>query len=352
MPLDKARVTSLPILSLAKAQGGPEERAQFLKDLRYTARNIGFFYLKDHGVEQPFVDELFGLSRRLFDLPDAEKLKIEMVNSPQFRGYTRIGLELTRGKADWREQIDVGSERDVVAEVPADQPWLRLQGPNQWPEALPELKDPVLRFQAEATRITVQLLQLFAEALGERPDFFEPIYSGQPDQLVKLIRYPGRDVAETDQGVGAHKDSGLLTLVVQHERSGLQVEGPDGWIDAPPTPGTFVVNIGELLEIATNGYLRATMHRVVAPPAGTDRLSIAFFLGARLDARVPLLHLPPDLAAEAKGVEQDPNNPLLDHVGLNRLKGRLRSHTDVARRHHADLVEKLGVVLGHGGTYG
>lgn len=80
------------------------------------------------------------------------------------------------------------------------------------------------------------------------------------------------------------------------------------------------------------------VHRVVTPPAGTDRLSIALFLGARLDSTVPVLTLSPALAAEARGVSQDPHNPLFRDVGKNYLKGRLRSHPDVARRHHADLL--------------
>jgi isopenicillin N synthase-like dioxygenase len=80
------------------------------------------------------------------------------------------------------------------------------------------------------------------------------------------------------------------------------------------------------------------MHRVITPPAGVERISAAFFLGARLDAVVPLLHLPPALACHARGPERDPLNPLFREVGLNYLKGRLRSHPDVAARHHADLM--------------
>ena len=102
--------------------------------------------------------------------------------------------------------------------------------------------------------------------------------------------------------------------------------------------GTFVINIGELLEMASSGYLKATMHRVVSPPAGTERLSVAFFLGAKLDATVPVLELPQHLAAEARGVTQDPMNPLFMDVGRNYLKSRIRSHPDVARAHYADLL--------------
>jgi isopenicillin N synthase-like dioxygenase len=144
--------------------------------------------------------------------------------------------------------------------------------------------------------------------------------------------------------VGAHKDSGFVTLLLQEKQAGLQVQADDGgWIDAPPVSGTFVVNIGEILEMASNGYLRANVHRVVSPPHGSDRLSVALFLGARHDATVPLLSLPPHLSAEARGVTQDPDNPLFREVGRNYLKSRLRSHPDVARRHYADLIDPAPV---------
>ena len=145
-------------------------------------------------------------------------------------------------------------------------------------------------------------------------------------------------MAPDAQGCGAHKDSEFLTLLRQEQVGGLEVLCEQDWIAAPPLPGSFVVNTGELLELATNGYLRATVHRVVAPAAGSERLSVAFFLAARLDATVPRLNLPPHLAAEARGPATDPDNPLYREVGPNTLKGRLRSHPDVARRHYADVL--------------
>ncbi len=189
------------------------------------------------------------------------------------------------------------------------------------------------------TAVAIRLLRAFAVALEQPEDVFEPIYGKAPNTLIKIIRYPGREAREGDQGVGAHKDSGFLTLLLQDREKGLQVETKDGWVDAAPIPGTFIINIGEVLEMASDGYLRATVHRVVSPPAGTDRLSVAYFLGARLDATIPLLDLPPHLRAEAKGPASDPDNPLFRDVGKNYLKGRLRSHPDVAKRHYADLLE-------------
>ncbi len=326
---------SLPTLDLARFDGDAASRERFLADLRHAARHVGFFYLTGHGIDPALIDAVQAQSRAFFRLPELEKLEIEMVNSPHFRGYNRAAWELTRGRPDWREQIDFGAER---AAVPGGADWTRLQGPNQWPSALPGMKPVILRWQADLIALTIRLLRAFALALGQDEHALGQLYDGTPHHIMKVVRYPGRDATESDQGVGAHKDSGLLTLLLQDAQRGLQVETADGWIDAEPVPGSFVVNIGELLEMASDGYLRATMHRVVTPPAGTDRISVAFFMGARLDATVPLLELPPALAAEARGPERDPNNPLFNEVGRNYLKGRLRSHPDVARRHHADLI--------------
>jgi len=329
---------SIPLLDLGRLESEEPERARFLEQLRAAARDVGFFYLTGHGVAPDLLRELLDLSRDFFALPEAEKLAIEMVNSPHFRGYNRVARERTRGAPDWREQIDIGPERPALPRTAGLPGWARLQGPNQWPSALPQLRPVVLRWQMAALTVLTRLMRACAAALGQPEDALEALYRDEPHYLVKLIRYPGREATGSDQGVGAHKDAGLLTLLLQDEHGGLQVETPGGWRDVEPQPGTFVVNIGELLELASDGYLRATLHRVVVPAAATERISVAFFLGARLDATVPLLELPPALAAQARGPESDPNNPLFRSVGQNYLKGRLRSHPDVAQRHHADLV--------------
>ncbi|HWL80465.1 MAG TPA: isopenicillin N synthase family oxygenase [Roseomonas sp.] len=329
----------LPLLDISRLEGDAAGRAAFLEELRQAARDVGFFYLTGHGVPAQLEAQVRDVSRRFFALPEAEKLKVQMIHSPHFRGYNRAGLELTRGKPDWREQFDIHAEREPLPQGPGTPRWTRLQGPNLWPDAaLPELRPVLLEWQARLTEVAIRLVRAFTEALVGDPDALEPIYAGSPNQTMKIIRYPGRTSGEPDQGVGAHKDSSLLTFVLQDEIGGLQVEREGEWVDAVPLPGTFVVNIGELLELASNGYLKATVHRVVSPPAGRDRFSIAFFLGARLDATVPLLDLPPALAAEAKGPASDPENPLFRNVGANYLKGRLRSHPDVAQRYHADLL--------------
>ncbi len=270
-----------------------------------------------------------------------------MINSPHFRGYNRAASEITRGQPDLREQFDVGAEREPLAVEQHPAAWARLQGPNQWPAALPELKPRVLAWQHAMTRMSLRLLRAFAQALSLPENAFDALYGDKPNEHIKLIRYPGRHARQSRQGVGAHKDSGFLSFLLQDQQAGLQVEVEEGrWIDAAPRPDTLVVNIGELLELASNGYLRATVHRVVSPPVGSERVSLAFFLGAQLDAVVPVYPLAPELLRDAHGPTSDPRNPLLRDVGWNYLKGRLRSHPGcgpafLRRRHTAPCTVRL-----------
>ena len=329
----------LPSIDLAELESGhSRHRGNALRRLRRVAHEIGFFYVENHDVPQSLGDQVLAVSRAFFALSDEAKRRIEMANSPHFRGYTRTGGELTRGLPDQREQLDVASERQPLPRDPGAPAWTRLQGPNQWPAEIPVLRPIVERWQHELTRATTRLLRAIAAALGQPDDIFDEAFSAAPIQHVKLIRYPGAGAGATLQGVGAHKDNGILTFVLQDDQPGLQVELDDNWLDVPPRRGSFVVNVGEALEMLTDGYLRATTHRVVSPENGSDRISVAFFLGPRLDARLPRLTLPPELAAGVRGVANDPLNPLFRDVGVNMLKGRLRSHPDVAQRFYADVL--------------
>jgi isopenicillin N synthase-like dioxygenase len=129
---DVGRVTALPVVDLRA------ESSQLRQGLREAAHEVGFFYLTGHEVPPQLAGRLLAAARRLFDLPDADKDAVAMVRSPHFRGYTRLGGELTRGQVDWREQIDIGPERPPIGEL-GKPDYLWLQGPNQWPDAVPEL---------------------------------------------------------------------------------------------------------------------------------------------------------------------------------------------------------------------
>lgn len=332
---------TLPVLDLSRLDAGPEAAAGFRADLRAATHDVGFFYLTGTGVPPELEARLHRAAREFFALPEADKLAIENVNSPHFRGYTRIGGERTQGRVDWREQIDIGPERAALdPETSPD--YARLIGPNLWPQAQPELREVVSEWHDHLSGVARKLLRAWALALGAEESYFDEHF-GEPSTLIKIVRYPGKDDPTPQQGVGAHKDSGVLTLLwVEPGKGGLQVQRDGEWVDAPAVPGAFVVNIGELLEYATQGYLIATNHRVISPTYPEDRISVPFFFNPALDARLPIIELPAELAAEARGVTQDPANPIHALYGENALKSRLRAHPDVAAIHHADLVARAG----------
>ncbi|MFT4214015.1 MAG: 2-oxoglutarate and iron-dependent oxygenase domain-containing protein [Microbacterium sp.] len=330
-------MTNLPILDLSRLDAGPAAAARFRDELRAATHEVGFFYLTGTGVAPELEQRLHRTARAFFDLPEEDKLAIENVHSPHFRGYTRVGGERTQGTVDWREQIDIGPEKPAVAAADAPD-FARLIGPNLWPAALPELRDVVDEWQAHLAGVARKLLRAWALALGADEGYFDQHF-GEPSTLLKIVRYPGTDDSAPGQGVGAHKDSGVLTLLwVEPGKGGLQVRRDGEWVDAPPAPGAFVVNIGEMLEHATGGYLTATDHRVISPRLPDDRISVPYFFNPALDSRLPLIDLPAELAARARGVTQDPSNPIHALYGENALKSRLRAHPDVAERWHADLL--------------
>lgn len=331
----KKMALQLPVLDLTLWQAGGDQRHQFLEQLGEAARDVGFFYLTGHGIDVSEQQAILQLAAEFFALSEREKHSVAMVKSPHFRGYTRLGGELTLGQVDQREQFDIMAEQPRRYQYAGEADWAQLYGPNQWPAALPAMRSHLLAWQDKLTALTVTLLRAFAMVLKQSETAFDSTIKDGPYRHMKLIRYPGRTTPEQEQGVGAHKDPGYLTLVLQDTQSGLEVLTEKGWLSATPLPGAFVVNIGELLELASNGYLRATYHRVVSPPAGIERLSCAFFMAAQLDATVPLLTLPDELALRAKGPASDPLNPLFYQVGQNVLKGRLRSHPDVAQAHYS-----------------
>lgn len=327
----------LPVIDLSAADRGPEERERFRARLHRAAHDVGFFQLVGHGVTQEETDRLLRAVRAFFALPEAERLALDNVHSPHFRGYTRTGDELTAGHRDWRDQLDIGAERPARVPGAGEPAYWWLQGPNQWPAPLPGLREAALGWIDRLSAVAGRLLRELLASVGAPAGFYDPVFGEQAHPHLKLVRYPGSAADGADQGVGAHKDYGFLTLLLQDGVGGLQVQREDGrFHDVPPLPGAFVVNLGELLEVATNGYLVATNHRVVSPAGATERFSVPFFYNPRLDARIEPLPFPG--ASAAPGVTDDPDNPLFAEYGFNELKGKLRAHPLVAARHHADLL--------------
>ena len=328
----------LPILDFSPFLKDPfaTEGQEFCRTLVETCRNSGFFFLTGHGIPEQQSNDLLTVSQQFFKLPEPERHKIAIVNSPHFRGYTVLGDERTNGKSDWRDQIDLGPEEPAVAVEQNDPIWLHLKGPNQWPSGMPEMRDTVNVWAKKMESVAMELFRALAVGLDQDYHYFDDTMSPDPYSRIKISRYPGQPVAlDSKQGLGLHHDSGLFTFILQNEVVGLQVERDGELIDITPVPGTFIVNLGEMFQAATNGFLKATKHQVKSPPPGQERISIAYFMNPRLDAVFNPIPLPANFAALASGGQNsDPNDPIYSTYGENVLKIRMRSHPDVVAAHY------------------
>ncbi len=279
----------IPVVSLeASRRDGDTDSATFSERLRSICHEVGFFRLVDHGVDPAFIDEYFAALRSFFALPEEDKATIDKVNSPWFRGWERVGAELTDNRVDHREQIDVWTELDPHA--PDVEPaYLRLEGPNQWPDetTLPNFRRLVERFQTEMGAIADRLMEAMSTALGLPADHLHQMFGDRCMSLVKLIHYPPTPSGQA--GVNAHHDAGFLTLLWQHGVAGLQVENQDGqWIDVPADGEAIVVNLGEMLQSVTGNYFVATNHRVIT---SDERYSSGYFHGPALSTSLAQLPL-------------------------------------------------------------
>lgn len=252
--------SSIPSVDVSALAGSDAaSRARVADELGRVAREIGFVYVTGHGIPQPLIDGLLAATKRFFAEPMERKMAVYIGRSSNHRGYVPEGEEgFYAGSKDKKEAYDLSID------LPADDPdYLAgnpLLGPNQWPD-LPGFRDSVSAYYEAAFALGRRLLSGFAQALGETPDFFEGFVTKPPSQL-RLIHYPFDANAADAMGIGAHTDYECFTLL--HSTSpGLEVlNGAGEWIDAPPVPGAFIVNIGDLLELWTNGTFVATSHRV------------------------------------------------------------------------------------------
>jgi len=330
-------VSPLPVVDISPYRHDPHSDGSLkvAEALVAACHNVGFAYITGHGVDPALHDRLFELADSFFDLPLPQRQTLAIANSAAFRGYTTLGDERTNGKSDWREQIDFGPEQPAPETLDGEA-WLRLRGPNQWPSALPDLKPTMLTWMDQMNTLGLTALRALAVGLRQPADRFDDAFLPEADTHVKVINYPPRPDEATEQGVGTHHDTGVLTFIAQ-DSTGLQVSTVDGFVDAPPLEDGYIMNLGEMLQRSTNGYLRATPHRVVSP-VDAARTSIAFFFNPSYESVFEAIELPPDLARQAPGGEHQMIDDEIHAVfGDNNLRTRLRSHPDVAARHYADL---------------
>ena len=278
----------LPVVSLTRWDDPGTDRQQYAADIAQACHKVGFLTLTDHGVPQATIDGFMDLLKRFFALPAETKALIEKTNSRYFRGWERVGSELTDNRVDYREQIDLSSEHEPYA-IDVEPVYLRLQGPNQWlsDEVMPGFREVVSRWFTSMEHLANRLMEILAVGLGLEDQTFRQLFGENHHSLMKMIHYPPTPIGQA--GVNAHQDAGFLTILLQYEVGGLQVKTQEGqWVEVPVIPGTFVLNIGEMLQAMTGNYYVATMHRVIS---SEERFSTAFFHGPDLRTRLDPLQL-------------------------------------------------------------
>ena len=298
--------TEIPVLDLRdwNAATSSGQRGRFAADLLKISHRVGFLLLTGHGVEQTFLNRYFDALEEFFALPDEVKARIDKFGSPHFRGWERVGAELTDNRVDYREQLDLCTANDPYT-YDIDPSFLRLDGPNQWldEEMIPGFRSLVEAFMTMMGAIADQLMSALSSAFGLGEDHLRSMFGERPMSLAKLIRYPQTPVGQC--GVNAHHDAGFVTVLVQHRVGGLQALNPEGkWIDVPVVPGTLVINLGEMLQEISGNYVVATTHRVVATEA---RFSSAYFHGPDLRTRLDPLPLAPSFAEAVRNSPRHAN---------------------------------------------
>ncbi|MDG4863936.1 2-oxoglutarate and iron-dependent oxygenase domain-containing protein [Streptomyces sp. T-3] len=272
----------LPVIDVSALADGSEESERVAAAIGRACRDSGFFYVTGHGVPAELLGRLDAAARRFFALPEAVKQEISMARGGRaWRGYFPLGGELTSGRPDLKEGIYFG------AELPAADP-RPLHGPNLYPAQVPELGPAVLECLDRLTALGQTVMHGIALSLGLPGSYFSDGCTAEPTALFRIFHYPPSPPGAAEWGVGEHTDYGLLTLLAQDDNGGLQVRTRDGWLEAPPLPGTFVCNIGDMLDRLTGGVYRSTPHRV-RNVSGRDRLSFPFFFDPGWSSEVPPL---------------------------------------------------------------
>lgn len=333
----------------------PEQRHALCRQVRQVCHEIGFFYVINHGIPLQVSEAYMAMLKDFFALPAVTKEAIDKQYSPQFRGWEKLGSELTNNQVDYREQIDIGVERGVISDP--DPYYMALVGPNQWPPeaVIPGFRETVSDYFARLSELSRQILRVMSLALDLDELHFEQVFGEAPSPYLKLIRYPQNP--DSGQGVGVHKDSGFLTLLLQDENPGLEAQANDNnWYPVDPIPGSLVVNTGELLQLVTHNYFIATPHRVINNES--ERYSSAFFYSPDLNTLLEPLALDSVYLDQVNASDRHRNEGLMasrtemasgtsamaSHTrpgvfGEKYWQRWVRSYPDIARKFYPDSME-------------
>jgi len=279
-------VGGIPVIDVAPLGGGAADAVAAVGgEMREAAARIGFFYVRNHGIDADVIASAEAIARRFFATPLERKLEVGPVDL--HRGFLHVGQAKMHDKAkvDLKESFIWGL--DVDGDDPDYRAGNRMIGPNRWPAFLPEMR-PVLNAYLDAAHgCAKRLLRALAASLGAAEDYFVRRFD-KPISRGSLIYYPPQDpAAGVDQfGVAPHTDYGVITLLHQDDVGGLQVATRAGeWVTAQPIPGTLVINSGDLLGRWSNDRFKSNPHRVVNSSA-RERLSIAVFADPDFDTPI------------------------------------------------------------------
>jgi isopenicillin N synthase-like dioxygenase len=277
---------TLPVIDVS-GLGSPrrEDRIAVGRQLRAACLDKGFFYVGNHGVPAGLTRDIFRQAERFFALPLADKMAIAKDKTSMTRGYQPLRQQTLQPGAppDLKEAFFVGAER-----------WREdATGPDadaQWPAGLPAFRATLEAYFRAVLELQLRLWRGLALSL----DLDEAQFAGfcrEPNLIMRVFHYPPQptQALPEEKGAGAHTDFGGLTVLLQDDSGGLQIWSDEhGWIHAPPLPGTFVVNLGDLVARWTNDTYRSTVHRVVNV-SGRERHSVAFHFNGNPDHVVSCL---------------------------------------------------------------
>lgn len=258
--------------------------------VRKACTEVGFFYATNHGVPQAVIDETFDAAHEFFDLPMDTKQSISVEKSDAMRGYTALLGENT----DPDNNGDLHEGFDLALDLPIDDPDVVAgvfgYAPNQWPDGLDGFRDTLMAYHAEAISFGTLIFQAFALALELDENHFAQAIT-KPMAHMRVLHYPDQTAAKDEKqiGIGAHSDYECFTILCTDDTPALQVLNSAGtWIQAPPIPGAFIVNVGDLMARWTNNYFQSTVHRAINS-SGKRRYSIPFFFGVNSQEVVEVL---------------------------------------------------------------
>ena len=313
----------VPLIDLAPYFAGDEAtRRKVGEELTRACEEVGFLYLANHGVDAGLIRRTVKTSFDYFHRPAEEKRALHLNLTPNHRGY--VGpLEVS---PDVKKGADVREVFKVAHATPADDPDYRagnvIYGPNVWPKQPREFEPAVSAYYAAMEKLAREMFRLFALGLGLAEDYFLPMVT-KPASVMNINFYAATAPGEAGSGIGAHSDYEAFAILWQDSIGGLEVENAAGdWIPVPPIEGSFVVNIGDLMQRWTNGRFSATRHRV-NNRSGRERLSIAYF--GNVDYATEIRCLP-----VCAGPDDPPRFPVTT-AGRHLMEAILRTYPDLPK---------------------